>query len=156
MASFVYNEAAKEIMDGTIDLVNDTIEVMLVNSSYSTVDRDNKFVDEAGSDALTGEIVATNYTGGHAGSGRKATASDAIVVDDANDRAEYDIADITWTALGNGSNDTIVAAVLIKRGATNDTDARLIAYLDIVDTTTNGGDFTLVFDAQGLIQLGTT
>ncbi len=160
MANFVYNTAALELLDGTIDLTSDTVEWMLVTSSY-VADRDDDLVDAGGAnDPADHEIVATNYTGGHAGAGRKTAngGSPAWTVDKTNDRAEFDATDpSTWTALGNGTNATIAAAILIKRGASDDTTARLIAYVDTTTGTpslpflTNGSDFTLNYNAEGLI-----
>lgn len=155
MASFVYNTAAKEIADGTIDLLNDTIKVMLVTSSY-TANRDDDVVDAGGAnDPVDHEIVATNYTGGWGGAGRKTLASKAITTDKTNDRGEFDATDVTWTSLGGAQNATIAAAILIKEGVANDTTSRLIAYHDLTDTPTNGGNITIVWDAEGIIQFST-
>lgn len=153
MATFVYNEAAKEIADGTLDLLSDTIKIMLVKSGY-VANRDDKVVDAGGAnDALDHELSVSGYTGAWGGAGRKALASKAIATDDANDRAEFDAADPSAWTLATG--ETIAAAVVIKEGGANDTTSRLIAYLDIADTPTNGGTFTLNFDAQGIIQFST-
>jgi len=153
MASFVYNTAAKEIADATIDLDTNTLKVMLVTASY-VADRDNDVVDAGGAnDAVDHEINVTGYTRGWGGSGRK-TAVVTVGVDKTNDRGEVFIADLTWTALGAGA--TIAAAILIKEGVANDTTSRLIAYFDLADTATNGGDITLDFDAaEGAIRLST-
>lgn len=160
MANFVYNTAALELLDGTINLNTDNVEWMLVTSSY-VADRDDDVVDAGGAnDPLDHEIVATGYTGGHAGAGRKDAngGAPAWTVDKTNDRAEWDADDPpTWSPLGNGANATIAAAILIKRGPTNDTDARLILYVDTTTGTpslpflTNGSDFTLNYNAEGLI-----
>lgn len=155
MATFVYNKAAKEIAGGDIDLLTDTIKVMLVTSSY-VANRDDDYVDEGGADdPIDHEIVATNYTAGWGGAGRKALASKTVTEDDANDRAEFDADDLTWTALGNGSNATIAAAIVVKEGGANDTTSLLIAYLDVADLLTNGNDYKLLFDAEGIIQFST-
>lgn len=145
MASFMYNRAIKEIMDGTINLDTDTLKLMLVNSTYAA-DPDQDFIDlSTGTDAESGEITATNYTRGFGGAGRK-TVSITISEQDANNRGVAVLADTTWTALGGATNDTVVAAVLVKE-ITNDAASKLIAYFDITDTPTNGSDFTLDFDA---------
>lgn len=155
MANFLYNTAAKEIHDGTLNLLSDTIKVMLVNSSY-TPDRDHDVVDAGGAnDPVDAEITATNYEKGWGGSGRKALTSKAITVNKTDDRSEFDAADVTWTALGGTTNDTVVGAILIKEGASNDTTSRLIAYVDLTDTPTNGGDFTIVWNTGGIVQLST-
>lgn len=157
MASLVYNKAKQEIADGALDLDTDTkVKVMLVNSGY-TPDADHEVVDAGGaSDPIDAEIVATNYTGGYGGAGRLALATRVVNLDLTNDRAEFDADDLTWTSLGGATNDTIVAAIIIKEdhlGATgNDTETRLIAYVDVADTTTNGGDFTIQWNAEGILQ----
>ena len=155
MASLAFNEAAKKIADGTLDLLVDTIKVMAVNNTY-TPNRDDHFVCSGSgpSDAGDAEITATNYTRGFGGAGRKTLASKTLTTDDTNDRAEFDAADVTWTNLGNGSNDTIVGLVLIKE-ITDDAASIVIAYIDIADTTTDGTNFVQTWDAQGIIQWGT-
>ena len=141
MVSFVYNTGDQEIIDRTIDLIANTLKIMLVTSSY-VANKDDDVVDAAGvNDPVDHEINVTGYTRGWGGAGRKTLASKLLTIDKTNDRTGFDCADITWTALGAGA--TIAAAILIKEGAANDTTSRLIAYLDITDTPTNGGDITL-------------
>lgn len=153
MASFVYNKAAQELADGTIDLLTDSIKTMLVTSQYTPA-RTDLVVDAGGAnDALDAEISVSGYTGGWGGSGRKALASKAVVVDQANNRAEFSAGDLTWTSLGSGA--TIAAMLLIKEGGSNDTTSRLIAYLDVTNTATNGGNIAFNFDAEGIIQFST-
>ncbi len=103
MASLVYNTAKKEIMDGTIDLGVDVIKVMLVTSSY-VANADHLFVDEAGAnDPIDHELTGTGYVAGFAGAGRKTLASKTFTADLANDRAEFDVADVVWTAITAGT-----------------------------------------------------
>lgn len=153
MASFVYNKAAEELNNGTINLLTDTIKTVLVNSTY-TAARTDLVADAGGAnDVVDAEINVTGYTRGWGGAGRKSLASKTVAVDQANNRAEFDAADLTWTALGSGA--TIAAMVLVKEGGANDTTTRLIAYLDVTDTATNGGDIGFTFDAEGIIQFST-
>ncbi len=151
MASLVYNRAKKEIMDGTIDLLTDTLKIMLVTSSY-VANADHDFVDEAGAnDPIDHELSGTGYTAGFGGSGRKTLSSKTATEDDANDRAEFDDgADITWTAIDAG---TAAAAILYKHN-TADTDSVLIAYIDTggFPVVTNGGDLTIQWNAEGILQ----
>lgn len=143
MASGMYNRALKEIVDRTLDITTGC-KVMLVNSTY-TYDPDNDFVVAGGaSDPDDAEITATNYTRGFGGAGRKA-ATLTFVEQDANNRAVVRIADLTWTALGGATNDTVEGAILIKEG-TSDADSKLIAYFDLPTTPTNGSDVILDFD----------
>ncbi len=148
MASLVYNTAKKEMIDGTISLLNDPIKVMLVNATY-TPNPDHDAVDAGGdNDPADAEINVTGYTRGFGGAGRKTLTGKTLTADKPNDRAVFDAADLTWAALAAG--DTIFGAILIKEGA-NDASSRLIAYMDFTDTPTNGGDITIQWDASGIL-----
>jgi hypothetical protein len=139
--------------DGTIDLLVDTIKTVLVTSQYTPA-RTDLVVDAGGAnDVVDAEINVTGYTRGWNGAGRKALASKTVVVDQANNRAEFSAGNLTWTSLGSGA--TIAAMVLVKEGVSNDTTSRLIAYLDVTDTPTNGGNIAFTFDAEGIIQFST-
>lgn len=146
MASGFYNQALVDILTGSIDMDSNTLKIMLVDTGY-TYDPDHQVVDNGANDATDpsfNEIVATNYTGGYNGAGRK-TATLTVSKQDANNRAIITIGDLTWSALGGATNDTVGGAILIKE-ITNDASSRLIAFFDFTDTPTNGGDFTLDFD----------
>lgn len=153
MATFVLNKAAADIADGSIDLLTDTLKVMLLKSGY-VANRDDNVVDNGGAnDAIDHEITVAGYDEGWGNAGRKTLASKTVAEDDANDRAVFDCADPSAWTLASG--ETIVAAAVIKEGVADDTTSRIIAYLDITDTPTNGGTFTLVIDAAGIIQFST-
>lgn len=147
MATFAYTTAGREIADGSLDLVVDTIKVMLVGTGY-TPNRDDTNLTAA----AAAEINVTGYVPGFGGAGRKSLAGKAFATDLVNDRAEWTASNLTWTALGTGA--TIAGAVVCKE-ITNDAGSRAIAYLDLTDTPTNGSDITLTFDAEGVIQWST-
>ena len=142
MASGLYQSAVADMLDGTMNIDTDTVKLMLVDNTY-TYDPDTVFVDEAGaSDIIDAEISVTGYTGGFGGAGRK-TVAIALQANNTNNRVDIELnggADLTWTALGAGA--TIEAAVLIKE-ITNDAASPCIAYFDISNVVTNGGDVTL-------------
>lgn len=154
MANGMYTAALEGILDGTLDLVNDTVRVMLVGSGY-TFDPDDDFVDESGAnDPIDEEISGTGYVAGHGNSGRQAVATISLVRDDANNRVEVQVSvDNTWSSLDAG---TIAAAIIIREGTADDTDALLIAYIDTSNPSfpvvTTGNDFTISWNAEGLIQ----
>lgn len=136
MASGWYNSGARDVADRTIDLVNDTIKLILVTSSY-TPDKDHDFAND-----LTNELSGTGYTGGFAGSGRKTIGSKAFATDTANDRVTFTFGGVTWTAINAGNPKY---AIMVKE-ITNDAATRLIAYLDLGTVVTNGGDLTITPD----------
>lgn len=150
MADFVYNTGGGDIgMDANINIQSDAlVKAMLVTSSY-VANRDNDFVEEGVNDANEHELSGTGYTAGFGGSGRKVLASKTITVDKANDRIEFDCADIVWTAINAGTP----SQMLIIRELTNDLGTALLSHHDSgFPVTTNGGDLTVTIDAEGLIQ----
>lgn len=147
--ALVFNAFKKKEADGTIDLLTDTIKVMLVGSTFSA-NADMEFVNPS---AYQTEIGGTGYTPGYGGSGRKTLASKTVVQDNTNDRAEFNAAPVTWTGINAG---TAAGVVLIReRAGTGDTMSELIAFIDSggFPVTTNGGDFTIQWNSEGVLQL---
>lgn len=147
--ALVFNLAKGLIANGEIDLLNDTIKVMLVGSTYTA----NANQDYVNPSAYQMELDGTGYAGGYGGSGRKTLASKTIVEDDTNARAEFNAAPVTWTSINAG---TAAAAVIIReRASTGDTMSELIGYVDTggFPIVTNGGDFTVTWSVEGILQL---
>lgn len=136
-------------MDGTLNLSTDTLKVMLVSSLY-TADKDHTYVDMGGSyDPADAELSGTGYVKGWGGSGRKTLTNVSLTLDNANDRVILDADDVVWNSINAG---TASAAIVIKEGASNDTDSLLIAYFDSgFPVVTNGSDFTLKWSDSGVI-----
>lgn len=152
MASFAYVTAASDMWQDIVDLLNDVIKMGLSNSTH-VPNKDDDFLDIAGTtDFAANELSGTGYVSGFGNSGRKTLASKTIVADKVNDRAEFDCADITWTAINAG---TAAQATVLKE-ITNDTLSKTIFNIDGgFPITTNGGDFTFQVNAEGLAQLTT-
>lgn len=153
MSDFIYNLAKKKLFDGSLDLLADTLVVMLVDTGYSAVaNPDQTAIDDGtANDAASHEVSGgSGYVGGHLGSGRKALASRVAAVDYTNDRASFDADDTVWAA-PNGF--TAGGAVLLKVGATNDTDALPIAFFDFADTVMSGVQFTLQWASGGVLRI---
>ena len=141
MASLIYNKGKAEIMKGNIDLVNDTIKVMLVSSSY-TPDKDN---DEDRAD-VTNEVSGTGYSGGG-----KALSGGIVTQDDSNDQAAFDADDLTWTI---ATLSGVRGAVIYQDNGAAASDT-LIAYIDLGDDYgSSSEDFTIEWDADGILTLG--
>lgn len=144
MASAWYNKGKGVVMNGDIDLLTDTIKVMLVTSAY-TFDADHDFAND-----VTGELTVSGYTGGFGGAGRKTLASKTVTIDNTNDRAYFDAADVSWTALGAG--ETIGGAILLKE-VTNDAASPLIAFIDLANAATAGTDVSIIWSTEGILRL---
>ena len=137
MASNLYNPGLLKLLDGTIDFANDTIKVLLVDTSH-TFDKTDEFV----SDIVTNE--AANVSG--SGYERKTLGSKTVLLDAANDRVEYDAANPTYTAIDAGT----IAAAIVYKEVTNDSDSPIIAQIDFADLVTNGSDVELQVNTDGL------
>ena len=137
MASNLYNPGLLKLLDRTVDFENDTIKVLLVDTSHA-FDKTDEFV----SDIVANE--AANVSG--SGYERKTLGSKTILLDAANDRVEYDCANPTYTAINAG---TIAAAIVFKEGV-DDASSPLLAQIDFADLVTNGSDVELQVNADGL------
>ena len=140
MTDVVYNNFKKNIMNGNIDLDNDTIKVALVTSAYTpNIDTDEDFAD------VTNEVSGTGYT-----AGGNTLANTAVTADTTDDEGVFDADDTTWTT----STITARGAVIYKDTGTPGT-SWLIGYLDFTtDQASSAGDFTIAFGAEGILNLG--
>jgi hypothetical protein len=150
MASVVYNSFKQRSANGTIDLDTDTIWVALLMTN-TTADTENDGVADLADFTTLDEMDGAAYV-------RKALTSLAVNLDDANDRAEFDAADVTWTALGAGTRS--IQGALVYVDADNDGDPAddalnfVIAFIDFTsDIIANGGDVTIQWNAEGILQL---
>lgn len=144
MASVIYNEFKRGSAAGEIDLNADDIRVALLMTN-TTADTENDGVNFVADFTTLDEMDGANYV-------RKALANEAVNKDDANDRAEFDADDVTWTALGNGTR--AVQGALVYKHVTNDADSIPIAFIEFAATQNPGGsDFTIQWDAEGLLNL---
>lgn len=87
------------------------------------------------------ETIATDY-------GRKTGLTGTVTIDNANDRSEVDIDDQTWTAIGNGSNDTLTKALVCYENAAADATRIPLTHHDFAITTSNN-DLTIQFASTG-------
>lgn len=148
MASITTNKLRALLLNNGIDLLSDTIKVMLVGTSY-TPDKDHNFVNSITA-ATSKEISGTGYTAGFGGAGRKTLSSKTVTQDDTNDVGYFDAADVSWTAIDAG---TVGFACIIKE-VTADTDSPLLCVVDVSpDVATNGGDYTIQWAADGIFKI---
>lgn len=125
MANALYPSFKKLLLDGDIDLLNDTIKVALIDTGTYTYNSAHDFWD----DAVAGVI------GTPVALGSKTTTAGV-----------FDAANSTVSAV---SGNTVEALILYKDTGTNSTSP-LIAYIDTVSAglpvTPNGGDITITWD----------
>jgi len=143
MASFVYTIAKVDVLKGTIDFDGDDIRVAAVMTN-TTCDTEEDVALMNGFTTLD-EMDGANYA-------RIALLNEVVNTDNTNDRGEFDADNITWSSLGAGTRD--VAGLVVYKHVTNDTDSVPICYIDSggFPFTANGGDLTIQWNAEGILQ----
>jgi hypothetical protein len=135
MTNAFTNYGKGQFLNGNIDLVNDTIKVMLITDSHTPDVDAEEFID----DVSANEVAASGtYSAGGAALGTK-----SVTVDDTNNRAYFDAADIAFTSA------TITArwAYLYKDTGTPATSP-IIGYYDYgANISSSAGTFTHSFTA---------
>ena len=140
MADVIYNAFKKYIMNGSIDLDTDTINVMLVTSTYTPDQDAHEYRDD-----ITNEVSGTGYS-----AGGSALAGKAVTADNTDNEGVFDANDVSWST----STITARGAVLYKaRGGASSAD-ELICYLDFgSDKISTAGTFTIAWNAEGILNL---
>lgn len=137
-----YNKGKFSVMGGSVILLTDTLKLMLVGAS-APFDPDHNFV----SDLVSHEVSGTGYAGGFGGSGRKALTSRTLTEDDSNDRVTFTATNVTWTSINVG----VVAAAILFKEVSSDSDSPVLVFVDFPNLTTGGGDLTLQWDPGGML-----
>jgi len=136
-----FNAARKFLLDGTIDLDTDTIQVALVSSAYTF-----SAAHTVWANISANEVSGTGYT-----AGGQALANKALTYD--GSAAKFDADDTVWAA----STITARWAIMYKVGTINGlTNPLLCAYLlddTPADVSSNNADFTIQWPVAGIFTL---
>lgn len=136
----IYNNFKEQVMEGIFNMASggDTLKVALVTGYTPNIDTHTVWAD-----ASAAEESGSGYSAG----GETLTSQD-VTQDNTNNRGIFDAADVTWTGLDVG---TPSHAILYDDTPTTPADP-LIAYWEIT-TASNGGNYTLQWNAVGIITL---
>lgn len=160
MANGVYNRGFT--IASVFDMTNSTFRLMLVTTGYA-FNPDHDFVNSNTSSGANGEPKVFEIS---AGGYSRQNVTLTRFEDDTNDFAGLDSADITFSALAAGA--TVGGAVLYlysssgtlgAGGTTGDSGQNLVAFYDVTDTPTNGGDIQIQWastSAGGTLKIGST
>ncbi|MFF5445474.1 hypothetical protein [Streptomyces sp. NPDC012888] len=129
MASALYPSFKELLLGGDIDLASDDIRAIIVDTADYTYSSAHNFLD----DVAAGSRVATS----------SALGSKTIT------NGVFDAADVTYNAV---TGDSVEAIVLYKHTG-NEATASLIAYIDGVSVTPNGGSITVQWNASGIFSI---
>lgn len=137
----LFNGFKGKIMDGSIDLDTDNINVSLHTNAFSANIDTMTFY----SDVTSTEVAQAN---GYTTKG-KTLASPVVSIDTTNDLAYFDGADLTWAT----STITARYALIWKNSGTN-TTSPLVGYVDFgADKTSDNGNFIITWSSAGILKL---
>jgi hypothetical protein len=139
----VYGVFKERVMEGLYNLASggDSIKVALWSTYTPDYDADNVYADVTGT-----ECSGTGYTaGGKAITGQDVTETGTGTLV----RGKFDATDLTWTAISAG---TPAYGVMYDDTVTTPVIDPLIAVWEVT-TATNGGDYTLQWNANGIIRI---
>jgi hypothetical protein len=128
-----YNKAKENIVNGEIDLTDDTIKVALMTGHTPNFDTHDTWSDVSGD-----EISDSSY------GGAVTLAGKSLTMNSSSDRIYFDANDAVYTTLDAG---TPSHAIAYDDTASNDL---LICCWELGSTASNGSDYTLQWPADGL------
>lgn len=129
MAAAFYPTGLKAILDADIDLLADTIKCALIDTGTYTYSSAHDFYnDVSGVVGTPGTLDNKTTTGG-----------------------VFDADDELFTSVSGNS----IEAVIIYKDTGNPATSPLIAYIDGLSLTPNGGNITAQFNASGIFAIGT-
>lgn len=146
MTSKVFNYFKQQSVLAYLD-TDDNIYIALCSTNSDVPTANDGVADLA--DLTLDEFDGANYA-------RAKLANTEVNLDDANDRAEFDADDVTFSSLGAGTR--AIEAILIYKDADDDGDSAddasnpVVANID-KSITPDGNDLTISWNAEGIIQL---
>lgn len=143
-ASHGFQYAYGQYLTKQVDLVNDDIRIVpcMTNTTVDT-ERDAK-------DAVSDFTTLDEFDGSGYSTGGQALDTQAVNIDDANDRAEFDAADEVAT-LGAGTRS--IQGNLLISFITNLNSSLPLHWLEYASNKTpDGSQFTVQFNAEGILQ----
>lgn len=140
---FIYNSFKEAILEGLIDLASGghTLKMSLHHGYTPDVDNHALWADVSGTEYGTGN----GYTAG----GTTLTGQD-VTKDTGNDRAVFDADDVTFLSLGPLTPNPPGHAILRDSSVSGE---MLICGWELGATMTNGGNYTLAFGLDGILEL---
>jgi hypothetical protein len=136
----LYGKLFLAMFNKEIDLLDDTIKGMFTTSGYTPDQDAHDYKDD-----ITNEITGTGYTaGGPTLTGKTLTYTGAT------NKIMFDADDTNLT----GTTITVRTVVLYDATPGSDATRPLLGYQQSsADISTTGGDFTIVWNASGIIEI---
>ena len=141
MASKLYGQFLSQALNKEIDWDTDTIKVALLTNAYTPDQDAHNYFD----DVVANEVTGTGYT-----QGGNTLANKTNTYNSATNVIVLDADDTTW------SSSTITARYAVIYDASPATNATrpLIGYVDFgSDQSSSNGNFTITWDATGIVRI---
>lgn len=146
MASAIPNSALALLISGGIDLDTDDIRARLCMTN-TTCDTEVDAITNLSDYTLIDVADATGYAD-------VALTSEAVAADDANNRAEFDAADVSFAGLSGDATRAYQGVLLYKYvDGTNANDIPLCFIDFTADIPATATQVDIPWDAQGILQL---
>lgn len=146
MASAIPNSALVRLLTGDIDLNADDIRARLCMTN-TTCDTEVDAINDLADYTTIDPADATGYAD-------VALASEAVAADDANNRAEFDANDISFTGLGGDASRDYQGVLLYKYvDGTNANDLPLCFIDFTADIPSTATQVDVPWNAEGILQL---
>lgn len=146
MASAIPNSAKVRLMNGGIDLDTDDIRARLCMTN-TTCDTEIDAINDLADYSTIDPADATGYAD-------VALASEAVAADDANDRAEFDANDISFTGLSGDATRAYQGVLLYKYVDGTNANDLPVAFIDFTDDIPlTATQVDVPWDAEGILQL---
>lgn len=142
MATVIYNNAKKLLLNGGLDLDTDTIKISLHTSSYTPDQDAHDFWDDATNEVST----SGSYTAGIAGG--VALANKTVTADNTDNEGVFDADNVSIT----GFTGTFKWIVLRKDTGTASTSPLIVA-IDITTASATSGTVTITWATEGILNL---
>jgi len=140
MPAKLYGQLIAKAFNKEVDFDSDTIKVMLTTSSYTPNQDTHVYKSD-----VTNEVSGTGYT-----AGGQALTSKTVTYDSATNTVILDAADTVWAS----STITARYAVIYDDAGASDSTKVLLGYVDFgSDQSSTSGNFTLTWDATGIIRV---
>ena len=133
------NQMKAWLLGGIIDLDTGNIKVALCNGYTFNADNNHGYANFSGN-----EITAAGYTAGGA-----TLTGLTITTNDTGDYGKWDAANVTWSSLATA---TITGAYIYDADMTTPVADGLLGKVEI-GTNSNGGNYTIAWNAGGIAQL---
>jgi hypothetical protein len=146
MASAIPNSAKANIINGTIDLNSHDIRARLCMTN-TTCDTEVDAINTLSNYTTIDPCDATGYADVQ-------LSTEAVNVDDTNDRAEFDAVDLSFTGLSGDATRAIQGVLLYKYvDGTNANDIPLCFVDFAADIPATATQIDVPWDAEGILQV---